>query len=93
MEMERLMEEILQTCERFSAKKVFLFGSRAKGTHLKKSDIDIAVSGVCDFDGFSEAIDEIETLYGIDLLNLDACKNQSLLEDIREYGKKIYEAV
>ncbi len=93
MPAEQVIEEILQICKRFSAKKVILYGSRAKGTHLKKSDIDIAVSGICDFDGFSESIDEIKTLYTIDLLNLDACKNQSLLEDIKSYGKKIYEAV
>ncbi|MCI9417714.1 MAG: hypothetical protein HFI82_10010 [Eubacterium sp.] len=88
MPAEQVIEEILQICKRFSAKKVILYGSRAKGTHLKKSDIDIAVSGICDFGDFSESIDKIKTLYTIDLLNLDACKNQSLLEDIKSYGKK-----
>lgn len=37
-------------CNEFQAKEVILYGSRAKGTARERSDIDIAVSGVNDFD-------------------------------------------
>ena len=67
----------------------FLFGSRAKGTATERSDIDIAVSGVENFDLLAEKIEELPTLYSVDLLNMDTCRNQLLLEDIREYGRKI----
>ena len=42
---------------------------------------------------FSEAVEEIPTLYTVDLLNLDTCRNDLLLEDIRQYGRKIYEKI
>ena len=34
-------------------------------------------------------MDLIPTLYKIDLLDLDSCRNQFILEDIRQYGRKI----
>ena len=37
-------------CNEFQAKEVILYGSRAKGTARERSDIDIAVSGVNDFE-------------------------------------------
>ena len=58
-----------------------------------RDSIDIAVTGAEDFGELLEVIDEIPTLYSIDLLNLDTCGNQNLLEDIRLYGQKIYETV
>lgn len=73
----------------FHAKEVILYGSRAKGTARERSDIDIAVSGVENFDLLAEKIKELPTLYSVDLLNMDTCRNQLLLEDIREYGRKI----
>ena len=47
------------------------------------------VSGVASFDALKEAIDSIPTLYSFDVINLDTCKNELLLEDIRTYGRKI----
>ena len=70
-------------------KKVILYGSRAKGTALERSDIDIAVSGVKDVDTLSDEVEDLPTLYSVDLLNLDTCRNDLLLEDIRQYGRKI----
>lgn len=32
---------------------------------------------------------EIPTLYTVDLLNMDTCRNKLLLEDVKEYGRKI----
>ena len=71
------------------AEQIILFGSRAKGTALERSDIDIAVSGVEDFDSLQDAVDGIQTLYTIDLLNMDTCGNELILEDIKKYGRKI----
>lgn len=71
------------------AEEVILYGSRARGTARERSDIDIAVSGADDFEILTEKIEELPTLYSVDLVNLDTCKNQLLLEDIRQYGRKI----
>ena len=59
------------------------------GTVRERSDIDIAVSGVDNFDELVEKVEDLPALYSIDLLNLDTCRNELLLEDIKEYGRKI----
>ena len=68
---------------------MILYGSRAKGTARERSDIDIAVSGVENFNELVEKAEELPTLYSVDIVNMDTCKNQLLLEDIRQYGCKI----
>ena len=68
---------------------MILYGSRAKGTARERSDIDIAVSGVDNMDALIEKVEELPTLYSVDLLNMDTCRNNLLLEDIKQYGRKI----
>ena len=92
---EKIIEEVARICHSFCAKEVILYGSRAKGTAQERSDIDIAVSGVasCDIFELEEALEDIPTLYTIDLVDLDTCKNQLLLEDIKQYGREIYKKI
>ena len=89
MRVEDVIEAAAKLCREFGAKKVILFGSRAKGTALERSDIDIAVSGVGEIDLLIQKIEELPTLYSIDIVNMDDCKNGLLLEDIRQYGREI----
>ena len=89
MKVEDVMEAAAKLCREFGAKKVSLFGSRAKGTELERSDIDIAVSGVKEVDLLIQKIEELPTLYSIDIVNMDNCKNELLLEDIRQYGREV----
>ena len=89
LKIEDVIESAAKLCREFGAKKVILFGSRAKGTALERSDIDIAVSGVEKIDLLIQKIEEIPTLYSIDIVNMDDCKKELLLEDIREYGREI----
>lgn len=93
MEVSQIMEEIISRCRFYKAHAVILFGSRAKGTHTRYSDFDIAVRGVKNVEGLREALDDIPTLYKIDLVDLDTCRNELLVEDIAAYGTKIYEEV
>ena len=90
---EQLIEKVVELCRLYGAREVLLFGSRAKDTARERSDIDIAVSGVSAFDELQEKIENIETLYTIDLVNLDQCRNALLKEDIELYGRKIYKTV
>lgn len=55
----------------------------------------VMVSGVVSHDIYElqEELENIPTLYKIDLVDLDTCKNQLLLEDIKEYGREIYKKV
>ena len=89
MKVEEVISRVAELCRQYDAQKVILYGSRAKGTALERSDIDIAVTGVDDFDMLAEEVEDLPTLYSVDLLNLDTCRNQLLLEDIKEYGRKI----
>ena len=89
LKVEEIIQAIIKICNEFQAKEVVLYGSRAKGTARERSDIDIAVSGVNDFDLFVEKIEDLPTLYSVDLLNMDTCRNELLMEDVRKYGRKI----
>ena len=46
MKVEEVISRVAELCRQYDAQKVILYGSRAKGTALERSDIDIAVSGV-----------------------------------------------
>ncbi len=89
MRAEEVIEEVADLCRQFQAKKVVLYGSRAKGTARERSDIDIAVSGVENFELLVEKVEELPTLYSVDIINMDTCRNQLLLEDIKQYGREI----
>ena len=89
MSPEQVIDEVANLCKKHNAKEIVLFGSRAKGTALERSDIDIAVTGVENFDLLLEKVENIPTLYTIDLVNTDTCRNKLLLDDIKQYGRKI----
>lgn len=92
------VEEVYQQIARFSreagAKRVLLFGSRARGTNRPKSDIDIAIAGCPDFDGLSDRLqDELWSLLKLDIVNLDDDVSPELRAEIARDGKVIYEEV
>ena len=89
MTQEEILRKIVEICKKNEVRDVILFGSRAKGTAHEKSDFDIAVSGVKDIEELREQIEEIPTLYSFDVVDLDECRNQLLMEDIAKYGRKI----
>ncbi|MCI8293029.1 MAG: nucleotidyltransferase domain-containing protein [Hespellia sp.] len=86
---DEAIQAVRELCRKHSAIQVILFGSRAKGTAQPTSDIDIAVSGVQEIDLLLEEIEMLPTLYTVDIVDLDTCKNELLLEDIRKYGQQI----
>ena len=47
------------------------------------------MSGGADFDELLEKVEELPTLYSVDLLNMDTCRNDLLMEDIKQYGREI----
>lgn len=70
--------------------QVKLYGSRAKGTHHERSDIDLAVFGE-GIDRFEIAkllmdLDESDLIYPIDLQHYDAIKNSKLKAHIDRVG-------
>ena len=69
--------------------RLFLYGSRAKGTALERSDIDIDGCRSPEFDDLEEKIEGNPYFVYGDLLDLDTCRNELLLEDIKKYGREI----
>lgn len=88
---ERVLQEILQFARDAGVERLVLFGSRARGTHSERSDIDLAVYGG-DFDAFYFRVqEETESLLKFDLIDMHRKVSPSLLEDIEREGIEIYE--
>ena len=91
MNVEHVINEVVQICKKYSAKQVILFGSRAKGTALERSDIDIAVYGG-DFTSFYFDIKEkIHSLLSFDVVEADEKISKALKKEIEKDGIIIYE--
>ena len=83
--------EVVDICKRRGVKHLIIFGSYAKGTNTKHSDLDFAIKGYKgNMDSLIEEIDSIRTLKEIDIVNYDTINNALLREDIDKYGRKLY---
>lgn len=88
---ERVVRDIAALSAKYGIKKVILFGSRARGTHAERSDIDLAISGG-DAARFSLAIDEeAHTLLMFDVVDLCGHVSEELRKEIARDGVVIYE--
>ena len=88
---ERTVNEISAFARKHGVEYVVLFGSRARGTHTERSDIDIAVKGG-DFDAFYWDIkEEIYSLLMFDVIDLDSGISDELRKEIDRDGVVIYE--
>ena len=90
-----LPARVLRDISKFAAKnhihRIILFGSRARGTHTERSDIDIAVSGG-DFDTFYRDIkNDVHSLLMFDVVNLDDGISEELQKELDRDGVVIYE--
>ena len=87
-----IINQIIKICiELADISAIILYGSRAKGTHMEKSDIDIALKGnnICTME-LLDAIDAIDTLLKIDLIDIDNCKNSLLKKEVEKYGITLF---
>ena len=93
---ERDIENIIMASEEFSEiEEVLLFGSRAKRTHKKASDVDLAIKGINISDRtikrFSSKLnEELPLPYFIDVIHYETIKSTELTDHINRVGKKIY---
>ncbi|WP_439487848.1 nucleotidyltransferase domain-containing protein [Algoriphagus sp.] len=73
---------------------LLIYGSRAKGTHSNRSDLDLVISDR-EIDRFTMGkllsdINESDFPYTIDLQILDRIQNKNLLDHIHRMGKSFY---
>ncbi len=87
----RVVRDIYTFARKYAVHRVILFGSRAKGTHTERSDIDIAVSGG-NYDSFYWEIKEnVHSLLTFDIVDLDSGISEELKREIEKDGVIIYE--
>lgn len=88
---ERVLKDICLFARKHSVKKIILFGSRARGTHTERSDVDIAVYGG-NFDSFYWDIKEnVHSLLMFDVVEADGHISEELKNEIKKDGIVIYE--
>lgn len=94
-DINKVYEEIADFASEFQAKKVVLFGSRARGTHQEKSDIDLAIYGCREFDKLKDKLDEeLWSLLELDVVNMDAVYvSEELKQEIERDGVVLYEKI
>lgn len=91
---DRLKREIQALGNKYSVEKIVLFGSRARGDHEERSDIDLAIFPGGDFSQegqFASEVEELSTLLKIDLVFVTSLVDKDLLADISRQGVVLYE--
>ncbi|WP_317382500.1 nucleotidyltransferase domain-containing protein [Megasphaera stantonii] len=87
---ERVLRDITALARKHGIGKIILFGSRARGTHTERSDIDIAVYGG-DFDSFYWDIKErVHSLLTFDIIDGNKITAE-LKNEIERDGVVLYE--
>ena len=88
---QRVIHDIIRVAGKHNIERIILFGSRARGNHSERSDIDLAVSGG-EFNGFYWDIKEnIHSLLSIDAVELDGGISDELKKEIEKDGIVLYE--
>lgn len=91
---EDVYQQIREFAHHAGARRVILFGSRARGDNLPKSDIDLAVEGCANFDALYEDLQErLWSLLKVDVVNLDGPVSDELRAEIARDGRVLYEEV
>ena len=89
----QVLQEICELAATYGVEQVILFGSRARGDHWAKSDIDLAIRGG---DGVRFALDveaHASTLLTFDIVDLDEAMAPALRDSIAREGVVLYEKV
>lgn len=90
---KRVEADIIRLAKKNAIKRVILFGSRARGDHAGRSDIDLAVSGGNALDFQYDLEEEAWTLLMFDVVNLDRGISEELRAEIERDGVSLYEEI
>ena len=90
-----LYDDILSVIKDFNVKKAILFGSRARNEYKSNSDIDLAfIFNNNDKDNFIKMqakLEELNTLYKFDIVDLKSLKDSRFKEEILKDGIVIFD--
>lgn len=96
---EHELSALREVFAKFDAiKEVILFGSRARGTHQKGSDVDLAIKGKnIDLNTLAKLTytleEETNLPYFFDVVIYDKISNEALKKAIDEGGERIYAGI
>lgn len=89
---DALLPPLVELARSLSVPRLVLFGSRARGDHRERSDIDLAVFGLDRVRAgrLRLALEELPTLLEFDLVCVDAHTSPALLANIEREGVTLY---
>lgn len=93
---ERVVERVADVFKRhFAIEKVIIYGSRAKGTFRKGSDIDLTLLGEALAPSLlsvvASELDDLNTPYLFDLSIFSELTSQDLIEHVERVGQVFYQ--
>ena len=93
--LQSVYQQIVEISKKYQVKKVVLLVSRARGTNIPNSDIDLAIYGCADFGGLSDSLNEdLWSLLKLDIINMDdKYVSAELVSEIEKDGVVLYEKV
>lgn len=88
MDVKMSCELAAQLARQYGARRVVLFGSRARGDYRPQSDIDLAIWGMPQARraAFWAAVEELATLLRFDLVHIDGDTSPALLKNVKKDG-------
>ena len=92
--MEELYSQLAALARRYGAKRLVLFGSRARGDNRYNSDIDLAVYGMPEGSrsNFWMDCEDLPTLLKFDIVHITDGMNPAFLANIEKDGVTLYAA-
>ena len=92
--MEQLYHQLAALARQYSAQRLVLFGSRARGANRYNSDIDLAVYGMPQENQGSFWMDceDLPTLLKFDIIHIHDGMNPAFLQNIEKDGVTLYAA-
>lgn len=89
--MEQLYSQLAALARRYGAKRLVLFGSRARGDNRNNSDIDLVVYGMPEDSraAFWMECEELPTLLKFDIVHIAADMNPAFLANIEKDGVEL----
>ncbi|WP_294759220.1 nucleotidyltransferase domain-containing protein [uncultured Gemmiger sp.] len=92
--MQQLYTQLAALAQQYGARRLVLFGSRARGDNRENSDIDLAVYGMPqqNHGRFWMDCEELPTLLKLDIVHICNDMNPAFLQNIEKDGVTLYAA-
>lgn len=90
--MPDLYSQLAALAQQHGAQRLVLFGSRARGDHAERSDVDLAVYGMPETARASFYLDaeDLPTLLKLDIVHVHPGMDPAFLQNIEKDGVTLY---